>query len=166
MKKINEKFQEIKEKEFNAETFKKDMDFLFTMLIQKIQENYYVLGTITKNEGHKLVNFIEETESIRYIFFKFCCEFSKKEIFDMAFCYYRDLLIEISKIETKVDEICIDVFGGDIAECTMEIQKNKKSIKIINNHNIKEHSTIHQHNEPIYKIIEDLENKRNQLLQC
>ena len=160
MEKINKKMQEIKEKAFILDEFRKDLNDLFGMLNNKIQEHNLILNNINKDDCTDLVNVINELEKIRYVFFKFCCDFSKKEIFDIAFCYYRDFLIEIAKIETKIDNICITVFDGKIKECTIKIIENKKYIKVISNDNLNEHITLHKYNEQYYKIIEKLENER------
>lgn len=165
MEKIYRKMREIEEKEFMTEEFKKDLDDLFETLNEKIQENNIILEKIDNNSGLVLINVMEELEKIRCVFFKFCCEFSKKEIFDIAFCYYRDLLIELAKVEEKIDDICINIFDEKIKECTMEIQENKKNIKVINNDNINEHIALHKHNEPFYKNIEELETKRKEMLR-
>ncbi len=166
MEKINKKMQEIKEKDFVLAVFKDDLNTLFQMLNHKIQEENLTLSGINKDNGSALIEVIDKLEKIRYIFFKFCCDFSTKEVFDIAFCYYRDFLIEIAKVESKIDEVCIGVFGGQIKEYTIKIQENKKNIKIINNDNIKEHSSLHKYNEQYYKIIEELKEKRKQLLIC
>lgn len=166
MEKIYRKMREIEEKEFVTEEFKKDLDDLFEILNEKIQENNIILEKIDNNSGLVLIDVMEKIEKIRCAFFKFCCEFSKKEIFDITFCYYRDLLIELAKVEEKIDDICINIFDEKIKECTIEIQENKKNIKVINNDNINEHIALHKHNEPFYKNIEELEAKRKEMLRC
>ena len=125
MNKINKKMQEIKEKEFALDIFKIDLDDLFTMLNDKIQEQYPILDNINKESGVVLTGVINDIEKIRYVFFKFCCDFSKKEVFDIAFHYYRNFLIELARVETRIDNVCIDVFDGEIKKHTLEIQENK-----------------------------------------
>ena len=165
MEKIIKKIQDIKNKEIIMENFEKDLEELFVLFQEKVQENQKRLEKITKNAKLELSQIIDNIEEIRKLFFKFCCEFSKKEIFDIAFCYYRDLLIELAKLEEKVDKICTTVFDGNIKKYTLEILENKQEIKIITNDNVLEHQNIHNHNEKYYKIIEELEEKRKKELQ-
>ena len=165
MEKIINKIRDIKNKEIIIENFEKDLKELFVLFQEKIQENQKKLEKITKNNKIELSQIIGNIEEIRKLFFKFCCEFSKKEIFDIAFCYYRDLLIELAKTEDKIDNICINVFDKEIKQCTLEVLKNKKEILIITNDNISEHQNIHKHNEKYYKIIEDLKEKRKKELK-
>ena len=136
----------------------KDIDDIQKELKEHLPGNNTMYATLFLSTEEKL-------KEIQTRLFKMCCDVKGIKESQSAFCLYRDFLTKYNDVMHTYNFSIKEVFGDDINKLTVEILDAKEKLLPINNDNIHLHVEHHKSNEPIMESIEDLENKRRELLK-
>ena len=166
MNKIKEFFSDIKNTN-NKEGYTIDEVCLDSIKkINKIKQEIETVGELSPADYAKFfIEIDDKLKDVKSKIFHKCCRVEGMKESKNALCLYRDFLVEYNKVLYVYNISIKEKMRGDIGEITDEIIAIKKQLLPINNSNVELHSKHHLHNKEYNTKIENLEEKRINLLK-
>ena len=152
----------------NQESQHLAVETTFDNVCKVLHNCFQKLDNIPTQEADKRELFLEidnELCNAKNTLFKRCCNEIGYHESQRAFCIYRDFLAEYNETVKRYNHIVGDNFETELRHIIEEIFTLQDKLMPINNENITQHSEYHKYNEEYYKKIEQLEEKRRDVLR-